>query len=576
MSARRRIAVALTILAALVSAFVLVPLACFGRRPAPTLPVVLRIDVPSSLDEAEPPPRSFPFSGLRVGEPTLYDVEHAIRYAATDDQVRAIVLHIDDIEWGWAKIAEVREALYAFRRSGKPVYAALESGGEREYLLASAATRICSPRGALLAIDGLAATALFYHGTLDKLGIRPDFYHVGIYKSAVETYTRTDLSQPARDALDAVVADDFDLLVDTLAAARRIPRDAMRQLIDEGPFDAPDARAAGLIDTLLYAADVDSLARRRGSKRLGTLSLPRYLDQIDDNGGGPRIGLVVASGTISEGRSGQSPTDGRIVGSETLIAALRDARTRKSVRAIVLRIDSPGGSGQAADEIWHEVERCRKVKPVIVSMGDYAASGGYFIAMGARDVLAQPATLTGSIGVFGGKFNIVGLLEKLGLTVETISRGRHATMLSPFESFTPEEAERFQQHLESFYRLFLGRVATARHMTLAGVDSVGQGRVWTGRAARGIGLVDGFGGLEDAILLARRRAHIAADEEIRVDVFPRRRIDFLSRWLSTVWNDEPDTRALAFIPPAARTWLGVATFPAGTVLALMPYAIDVR
>ena len=576
MSARRRIVVSLTILAALISAFVIIPLACFGRRPAPSLPVVLRFDVPSNLDEGEPPPRSFPFSALRVGEPTLYDVEHAIRHAATDDQVRAIVLHIDEVQWGWAKIAEVRAALHAFRRSGKPVYAALEGGGEREYLLATAASRIASPRSALLAIDGLAATALFYHGTLDKLGIRPDFYHVGLYKSAIETYTRSDLSPPAREALDAVVEDDFNLLVDTLATARRLPRDSMRRLIDEGPFDASDARAAGLIDTLLYAADVDSMARRRGSRRLGSISLPHYLDQIDDGGGGPRIGLVVASGTISEGRSGQSPTEGRIVGSETLIAALRDARTRKSIRAIVLRIDSPGGSGQAADAIWHEVEHCRRVKPVIVSMGDYAASGGYYIAMGSRDVIAEPGTLTGSIGVFGGKFNIIGLLQKLGLSVETVARGRHATMLSPFESFTPEEAQRFQAHLESFYRLFLERVATARRMTVAGVDSVGQGRVWTGRAARDLGLVDSFGGIEDAILLARRRAHIAPGEEIRIDMFPRRRNDFLSRWLSSLWDDEPESNALALLPPAARMWLGVAAFPAGTVLALMPFAIDVR
>ena len=576
MSTRRRVAISLTVVAALFSAFVFVPMACLGRRGPAPLPVVIRFDVPAELEENEPPSRAFPFAAFRGSALTVYDVEHAIREAASDDHVRALVLHIDEVRWGWAKIAEVRDALRAFRHTGKPVYAALSGGGEREYLLASAASRICSPHEAMLAVDGLAITAMFYRGTLDKLGIRANFAHAGIYKSAVETYTRTDLSPPARAALDAVLDDDFSVLIDTLAAARRMSPDSMRRLIDGGPYDAPDARLAGLVDTLMYEADVDSMARRRGSRRLGTLSMTRYIDQLSNGGLGPRVALVVASGTIAAGRSRETSMDGRIVGSETLIEALRDARLRHSVRAMVLRIDSPGGEGSASDDIWREVERCRRAKPVIVSMGDYAASGGYYIAIGARDVLAEPATLTGSIGVFGGKFNILGLLQKLGLSVETLSRGRHAEMLSPYTDFTPEEAQRFQQHLESFYRVFLERVATGRHMTPTAVDSIGQGRVWTGRAAYRLGLVDAFGGIEEAIALARRRAHISPGEDVVVEVFPHPRHDFLSRLIAGLWEDNPNSEMLALLPPAAKMWLAAAHLPAGTVLALMPFAIDVR
>ncbi|MBI1799444.1 MAG: signal peptide peptidase SppA [Candidatus Eisenbacteria bacterium] len=576
MSARRRFAVALIVLAALASALVMLPYACLRSRTPAQVPVVLRFDVPSEIEECESPARPFSLAALRPGRPTLYDIERAIRHAALDDHVRALVLHIDSIDWGWARIAEVRDAVRAFRHTGKPVYVALAGGGEREYLLASAANRICAPPTAMIALDGLAASALFFHGSLEKLGVSPNFAHAGAYKSASETYTRDDLSPPAREALDAVLEDDWTLLVDSLASSRHLSADSVRRLIDNGPFDAADARAAGLVDTLMYEAEVDSMARRRGTHRLGSISLPRYLDGLDDGGLGARIALVVASGSIAEGRSRESGMDGRVIGSETLIEALRDARTRRSVRAIVLRIDSPGGSGQASDDIWREVQRCRREKPLIVSMGDYAASGGYYIAMGAGDILAEPATLTGSIGVFGGKFNLLGLLHKLGIGVDTVTRGRHALMLSPFSDFSDEEAKRFQRHLESFYGLFLQRVATGRHMTIAGVDSVAQGRVWTGRAAVGRGLVDQFGGLEEAILLARRRAHIAVSENVVVELSPRARRDFLSRMLSGLWNDDHDSDALALLPSAARAWIASARFPAGTVLALIPFQIDVR
>jgi protease IV len=577
MSATRRVVITLVVLAGLSAIVIALPIACMHSAGPTPLPVVLHFDVPSEIVEAEAPTRSFPFGMFRPDRMSLFDVERAIRHAADDDNVRAIVLHIDSIDWGWARIAEVRQALHVFRHSGKPVYAALTGGGEREYLLASAANRICSPPTAMLALDGLSATAMFFRGTFDKIGISPNFSHVGTYKSAIESYTRADLSPPAREALDALLDDDWNLLVDTLAVARRMSPDSLRKLVDAGPFDAPDARLAGLVDSLMYEADVDSMARRRGGRRLGSVSMSRYIDNLDDGGFGPHIALVTAAGTIADGRSRESGSDGQITGSETLIDALRDARTRKAIKAIVFRIDSPGGSGQASDDIWREVQRCRRVKPVIVSMGDYAASGGYFIAMGATDILAEPGTLTGSIGVFAGKFNIVGLLHKLGVTVDTVSRGKHAQMLSPFTDFSAEESAVFQRHLQNFYNVFLERVAKGRKMTTSAVDSVGQGRVWTGRAALSRGLIDGYGGLEDAISLARRRAHIAGDENITVEVLPRPRPNFLTHMFADLWNnDDRESDVLSLLPPATRAWIASSHFPAGTILALMPFQIDVR
>ena len=509
--ASRKVVVAVTaVLATLGAIITLMPLGCFRWRAPSTQPMVLRYEVPDDIEEGTAPIRGFPFSGLRADRPTLYDVEHAIRVAADDDQVRALVMHVEGIDWGWAKIAELRDAMRAFRRGGKPLYVVVTGGGERDYLLASAATHIYMPPSALLELDGLSASALFYKGALDKLGISPNFEHVGAYKSAIETYTRTDLSPEAREALDAILTDDETLLVDTLSTCRHMAADSLRKIIDEGPYTAVEARTVGLVDSLMYEADVDSLAARRGSHRLESLSLNRYIDRLPEGGLGPHIALVVASGEILPGKSHASANGNMVMGSESVISDLQDARTRHSIRAIVFRVDSPGGSGQASDDIWREVARCRREKPVVVSMGDYAASGGYYISAGATDIVAQPATLTGSIGVFAGKFNVRGLLTKLGLNVETMARGKHAEMLSPFSDFSDDEQVVFRRHLEAFYDLFLRRVSAGRHMSLGAVDSVGQGRVWTGIAGRDRGLVDRLGGIEDAISLAAMCARRAS------------------------------------------------------------------
>jgi protease IV len=539
---------------------------------------VLMFDVPYDLDEADVPASGYSMAWLMPERPTLWQVVSALRAAAHDDHIESLVLHVEDLDWGWAKLAEVREAILAFRASGKPVYANVVGGGEKEYLLASTADLISAPPLAVLWLDGLSASALFMRGTFDKLDITPNFSHAGTYKSGVEGYTRKDMSPPAREALQSLLDDLYVDLLDTLAVARDMNADSVARLLDQGPFDTDQAWSAGLIDTVLYESEMDSMVVGDNNDDSRTISLSHYIDRMHHPAGHPRIAMVMASGVISEGRSHRGAGGGLVLGSETIIKALQDARQRSSIKAIVLRIDSPGGSAPASDEIWREVERCREEKPVIASMSDYAASGGYYIAVGADSIVAQPGTITGSIGVYGGKLNVLGLYRKLGLNVETVTKGAHAEMLSPFKDFSEEESRRFQQGLESVYQTFVSRVADGRGLDSSDVEQSAQGRVWSGVAAADRALVDRLGGLQDAIDMAKKLAKIPASDEVTVEVFPKVERNFLQRWLSTLWGDEDDEDALArtTIPAVIRAWMEAARFPSGVALALLPFDIDIH
>lgn len=542
----------------------------------PTEAQVLVFDVPSDLEEAPAPSMAFSLASLRRDEPSLRDFTTAVRRAADDAAIEALVLHVGDVEWGWARIAEFRDALRDFQAADKPVYVSLSGGGEQSFLLVSGADLISMPETAILQVDGLTMSAMFLRGTYDKLGISPNFAHVGEFKSAVETYTRKGFTPPAREALEVLLDDEFRVLVDTLAAAREVAPDSMRRLIDEGPFTAPAAVRAGLLDTLLDEPGLDGIATRPGNRRLGTTNMTRYLRTDGASLGGAEVALVVASGAIAGGRSHDSPWGGPVCGSETVVSAIRDARNRHAVKAIILRVDSPGGSGQASDDIWQEVRRARAQKPVIVSMSNLAASGGYYIACGADVIVAEPATITGSIGVFGGKLNIMGLYQKLGLSVETVSRGRNAEMLSPFRDFTPEEQARYQAQLDDFYRVFVSRVSDGRGMTAAAVDSLGRGRVWSGASAERLGLVDTLGGMRTAIGVARVRAGISEGEAISLELYPHPRRSFFREFLETVFEEPEKESSMHALSPVFAAWLAASKFPAGATLALLPYTLDIR
>lgn len=553
-----------------------IALALHGPRPQPSAPSVLVWNVPEVLVEGEPPHRLFGYGWLRRTRPSVLDAVRSLDRAATDHRVKALVLHIDGLDWGWGKLSEIRDAVARLRKFGKPVYAVIESGGDAEYFLASAANVVAVPPAAVLQINGLMASAMFFRGTFDKLDVHPNFVHAGEYKSAAESYTRTGLSQPAREALNALLDDLFTVLVDSLASARGIERDSVRRLIDDGPFPATAAHAVGLADTVLYAEQVDSLAVHREEDGVETQSFNRYMNRAPWHDS--KVAFVSAVGTIASGRSRYEPVDGMVMGSETMIEALRSAREDDAVKAVVLRVDSPGGDAVAADEIWHEVQRLNARKPVIVSMSDLAASGGYYISAPATRIVAQPGTLTGSIGVYAGKLNILGLYHKLGLNVETLSRGRNAEMLSAIRDFTPEESARFQAQVDSTYRLFLRRVSRGRSISLERADAVGRGRVWTGEAALTRSLVDTLGGIRTAWRLALRSAGLPSEQRLEVEEYPHPSRTFFDRMLDAWLSDEnPSDDVMARgMTPVMRAWLAAAAFPAGRVLALLPWSITIR
>jgi protease-4 len=532
-------------------------------------------DVPANVDEGPPPPGST-LDLLRRERPHFHELMFAVRNAAEDRDISALVLHVDGLDWGWARVHEMCDAVRTFRAAGKPAYAILSGGGEKEYLLASAAGLVAMPPVSTLQLDGLSASALFLRGTYDKLDVKPNFVHVGRYKSAVESFTRETLSPDAREAMQALLEDQYTALVRRLSDARDLPEDSVRALIEGGPYAAGTAQELGLLDTLLSLAEMDSLATHSEGEKSGTVSVGHYLEE----GGlvaGEHIALVVAEGDIVDGRSREGPFGGgRSVGDRTLVEALQDIRQQKDIRAVVLRVDSPGGSGDASDVVWQELRRLRREKPVIVSMGDLAASGGYYLACAGDAVVASPATITGSIGVFGGKLNILGLYRKLGLNVETVKLGPHADMWSPYRDFDEKERALYQRNLDEFYRVFLSRVSEGRAMRAEAVDSVGQGRVWSGLRARQHGLVDSLGGLSEAFDLAKSRAGIDPDEDIVIELYPRPRRTFVQRWLGGLFEEDRGQEMRVPALDALSRVYRLAGQRAGAILALMPYTIEIE
>jgi protease-4 len=453
---------------------------------------------------------------LRFGDrPTFSQLSLALRRAARDPGVETLMLDLRGISVNWAQLEELVAAIATVREQGKQVWAYVESGGNADYALACAADRIAmAPEGNLMVL-GVASELAFFAETLDKVGLEAEFLHVGKYKSAPEQLTRTEPTDANREMTTALVEGRYDLLVDLIATGRRRPAETVRQWIDTGLYDAPTALAAGLVDTLLTAeglmadlAPADDVAR-----------LERYALAGGGGSGRRSVALIVAAGTIFPGPSRRDNLQGQILGSDTVIEQLADARQDAGVDAVVLRVDSPGGSALASDLIWREVQRVREVKPVIVSMGGYAASGGYYLACAADSIFAGHGTLTGSIGVFAGKVDWSGLFDKIGVHREFIQRGENALMMSDAGGFTPEQRELFQAQLERFYRRFVAKVAQGRGLEPSQVDQVAQGRVWTGSQARQAGLVDGLGGLNRALVSARAMLGLPPDARLRIKTY---------------------------------------------------------
>jgi protease-4 len=505
-----------------------------------------------------------------------------VRKAKADRRVAALVVRPSSLTSPYlAKIQELRDALLDFKRSGKPVIAYLEDGGQTEYYLATACDRIYLAPSSPLQVTGMASYSLFLRGTLDSIGAYPDMLHIGAYKTAPNQLTEKTFTEAHREMAESLNTEHYEQLIAAIAAGRKKSEADVRALVDEGPFQPEDALRAGLIDDVAYEDQLGEKGKvpfDRG-KRIELSEYDRVSPGSVGLGRGPRIAVIYASGTIVSGRSGYDPLNGPVLGSDTLVEYIRKVREASDIRGVVLRIDSPGGSAAASDVLWRELGLMRDAKPekpFVVSMSDLAASGGYYIAMAAPEIVAEPGTLTGSIGIFGGKVVTGGMLGKLGANIEGVSQGKNADMNSPARPYSPSERAKLAGELQRFYDQFVDRVAASRKMTPERVDRIAQGRVWTGRQAKENGLVDVLGGLEKAVALVKQKAKITS-AEVELVVYPPKKTlyDALSAQLG---GSDERMRLTALLGPAERRAVGLAAAPwtlfkKGEALALMPFGL---
>lgn len=463
--------------------------------------------------------------------------------ASEDKSLSGVILHIKGTSVGWAKLNELRQAILKVRNSDKKVYAWIESGMTKDYLIASACDQIVMPESGSLILLGLRAEVSFYKNLFDWLDIKPDVLRVGEYKSAAEPYTRTEMSPAFREEMEAILDDYFRQIIAMISKARGLSDDKVEAAINAGPFMAADAKKRGLIDQLAYEDQLPNLItggdknkdvkiiKKYAKKRLdtdfsgiaGLIKLMDLLAGIDSSqriGSGPRVAVIYATGAIMSGSSSQGGLLGvHVLGSDTFIKAVKKAADDDQVKAIVVRVDSPGGSALASDLMWRSLEESGK--PVVVSMGDVAASGGYYISMGAERIFAEPGTLTGSIGVVGGKLAVEGLYNKIGITTSVISRGKNSGTFSPMTGFTESEKAAVTKLLYAVYKQFTEKAATGRKMDYDKLEKLARGRVYTGAMALKLGLVDELGTLEQAIEYARKLGKIPDGEKYEKLILPR-------------------------------------------------------
>jgi protease IV len=521
-----------------------------GRRPQTLLE--LDLTEPLVAPEADDPLARLRARSRRLLRPTL----RALHEAAEDRHVVGLIAKVGGM-WPWATMQELRRGVQAFGASGKPTLAWVETFGElgsrgmAAYVLATAFGELWLQPGGEVGLLGVGIEQTFVRGTLDRLGIEPQFEQRYEYKNAADVLVRKEFTAAHREALERLSESVFSDAVGTIADARGLTHDQVRELINTGPRTAPEAQAAGLVDRLGYRDQAYEAMRTRTDRKPELLFADRWRPRrkiAPPPHHRDHVAVVDVRGGITTGRTRRGPM-GRQAGSDTVSAQLRAAHDNDRARAVVMRVESPGGSAVASEVIWREVCRLREAgKPVVVSMGDVAASGGYYISCPAEVIVALSATLTGSIGVLGGKLVVDNLLERLGVSTGTVQQGAHALMYSARRGFSEDERARFAATVDAIYHDFVGKVAEGRRRPVADIEAVARGRVWTGRDALEAGLVDELGGLRDAVRIARERAKLPEDAPVLGAI----RIPPLARLSRPRNSEDPRTWASA-------GWLGPLT-----------------
>ncbi|QEG34474.1 signal peptide peptidase SppA [Bythopirellula goksoeyrii] len=522
--------------------------------------------------------------------------------AANDKKVDGIILEIGSAALSRGKLNELREAILNIRKSGKKVFAQLESADGSQYLLASACDEIIMPEAAVIVIPGVQLQIAYYKELLGKIGVEADMLHVGESKGAAEPLMRHNMSEPVRKNLTALVDDLYDQMLTTIAADRDLQIKEVKRIVNRGLLTANQAKSAGLIDRVEYYDEFrDELKQEYKADQLvyvinygkqeidtdfsGPMGMIKLFQSImgGSSGGesskGPKLALVYAVGAITSGKS-ESGFGTEVMGSETIVKALHEAAKDENVKAIVLRINSPGGSALASDIIWRATQAIDK--PIIASMGDVAASGGYYIAMGADKIIAEPGTITGSIGVVGGKLSLAGLFDKIGVSTDSINRGENSNIFSSTTKFSEGERKVVTDMMQDIYRLFTTKAAEGRKMDLDKLEALAGGQVYTGRIAKRNGLIDEVGTLKDAFQTAKTMAGLDPDKKYELLILPEP-TNPLEELFGTDLDKERETHALSslgqLVPELAGS-LNHATQLRGLMreraMLLMPFWVEVK
>jgi protease IV len=542
-----------------------------GERPVSVADnTALVLNLQGEIPEQAPVEVALPF--VQQQPPlTVLDTWKMLRRATSDTRVKALLLEPRGLDAGWAKLEELRSEIMEFKKSGKPVYAYLRNGGTREYYLATAADKIYMAPEDELDVKGIRAELLYLKGTLDKVGVNMEFEHVGKYKDAPDTFTRTSPSPETLEVTNQILDQYYGNLVDVMAQGRKLPPGAVRGVIDQGPFIGKSALDSGLVDGLIFEDDMVAQLNTQLKTTVKKIGARAYIRAAGaEPSGRPKIAYVTGDGEITRGDPGEDVPQSGIT-AFSMVKLLRQIEDDSSIKGVILRVDSPGGDGIASDDILHEMKALSKKKPVLISMSDLAASGGYFIAMTGDPVLAYDNTLTGSIGVFFGKVDLRGLYDKIGLKKEILTRGRFAAIDSEDKPLTPEERDKVQREIQVFYKGFVDRVAEARKRPYDQIEPLAQGRVWLGAQAKKNGLVDDIGGLDRAVEMIKQRTNIPASEQVTLVTYPPRRTLFELLFSRSNDTSELESAIQSFIGPLP--WRSLAR---GGVQRLMPYALVVK
>lgn len=484
----------------------------------------------SNIAKTKPIPRRRMFLDL-----SMRSLKEVLPIAKWDEDVAGVLIRINGGSYGMAQLQEMSDAILDFRESGRVVLCYLSSCSTGDYIVAATCDGILIHPSAEVRLIGLRTERSFYKGALDRLGVRADIEHIGKYKSASEAFTRQEMSEAHREIQNIILDDLYEQLVDAIAEGRGWTHEDVKKRIDEGPYTARQALATELVDRAVYEDELPDVVTEITNDRTDLVTLSDYagrgLDTQDWQVPQPKVAIIEAKGLMLTGDSFVDPFLGtQVMGADTITRVIREVKDNSDIKAVVLRIDSGGGLVTAADTIWRELVRLTQVKPLVVSMGDVAASGGYYIAAPADTIVAEPGTITGSIGVISGKYSFKGLYEKLGVHKEILKRGEHADFYTDYGDYPPSEQAILQKQVQEIYDDFIKKVALGRTaLTIEDVDRLGQGRIWSGRQAQENGLVDRLGGLSLALAIARERAGLG-EKSFEIVEFPKK------TWLSQIFG----------------------------------------